>query len=436
MTTSLIDFFSPTNFTQFASAEKKRFRLSVFMCFLSLTVGILYATIDLINGVFYALPIYAILLVTPLGSLWLLKSGNIVTGKMVLLLAALLATFFASISDPFEAGVFMIYVPFSITSFALVGFEKRWINMSFSFLVAAAFCFAYFGDFRLPYEQNPPAHYLAISLVFNFIIAVGSSILMVYFLIELNAESEAELKEKEKDLLDKNKALEKLNQELDRFVYSVSHDLRSPLSSILGLTNLAKFENNTDELKKYMGMIQERVKAQDEFIKEIIEYSRNMRVELKSEEILFHAFVLQHVEALRYLEGASDINFEVDISETLTLQSDKARWKTILSNLIGNAIKYHDHRKEKLYIKINAALTSNIFTVTIEDNGSGISDEHRDKIFDMFYRGTDASTGSGLGLYITTEAVKQLNGSIEVNSEQGKGSNFIVKFPVLNSAKT
>jgi signal transduction histidine kinase len=54
----------------------------------------------------------------------------------------------------------------------------------------------------------------------------------------------------------------------------------------------------------------------------------------------------------------------------------------------------------------------------------------------MFYRGTDASTGSGLGLYITTEAVKQLNGSIEVNSEQGKGSNFIVKFPVLNSAKT
>ncbi|MCU0383244.1 MAG: HAMP domain-containing histidine kinase [Cyclobacteriaceae bacterium] len=436
MTTTLIDFFSPTNFAQFASAEKKRFRLTVFMCFLSLTVGILYAVIDLINGVFYALPIYAILFATPFATLWLLKSGHIITGKMLLLLAALLATFFASVSDPFEAGVFMIYVPFSITSFALVGFEKRWINLSFSFLVVAVFYFAYFGDFRLPYEQNPPAHYLAISLIFNFIIAVGSSILMVYFLIELNAESEAELKEKEKDLLEKNSALEKLNQELDRFVYSVSHDLRSPLSSILGLTNLAKFENNTDELKKYMGMIQERVKAQDEFIKEIIEYSRNVRVELKSEEIPFHAFILEQIEALRFLEGASNIHFEIEINEKLTLQTDKARWKTILSNLIGNAIKYHDQRKEKRYIKISALLTGNVFTITIQDNGSGISDEHKDKIFDMFYRGTDASTGSGLGLYITSEAVKQLNGRIEVNSEQGKGSNFIVKVPVFNSAKT
>jgi signal transduction histidine kinase len=433
---SLIDFFSPSNFKHFASADKKRFKLTVFMCFLSLTVGIFYAAIDLLNSVHYALPIYAILITTPFCSLWLLKSSHIVTGKMILLLAALAATFFASVSDPFEAGVFMIYVPFSITSFALVGFEKRWINFSFCCLVGFTFYLAYFGNFRLPYEQNPPAHYLAISLIFNFIIAVGSSILMVYFLIELNAESETELREKEKDLLVKNSALEKLNQELDRFVYSVSHDLRSPLSSILGLTNLAKFENDTHELKKYMNMIQERVKAQDEFIKEIIEYSRNVRVELKSEEIPFHAFVFQHIEGLRYLEGANNINFEIDVHERLILQSDKARWKTILSNLIGNAIKYHDHRKEKRYIKINATLTGSFFTVAIEDNGSGIPEEHKDKIFDMFYRGTDASTGSGLGLYITSEAVKQLNGSIQVNSEYGKGSYFIVKVPVLNSAKT
>lgn len=436
MIPSLIDFFSPSNFKHFASADKKRFKLTVFMCFLSLTVGIFYAVIDLLNSVHYALPIYAILISTPFCSLWLLKSSHIVTGKMILLLAALAATFFASVSDPFEAGVFMIYVPFSITSFALVGFEKRWINFLFCCLVGFTFYLAYFGNFRLPYEQNPPAHYLAISLIFNFIIAVGSSILMVYFLIELNAESETELREKEKDLLVKNSALEKLNQELDRFVYSVSHDLRSPLSSILGLTNLAKFENDTHELKKYMNMIQERVKAQDEFIKEIIEYSRNVRVELKSEEIPFHAFVFQHIEGLRYLEGANNINFEIDVHERLILQSDKARWKTILSNLIGNAIKYHDHRKEKRYIKINATLTGSFFTVAIEDNGSGIPEEHKDKIFDMFYRGTDASTGSGLGLYITSEAVKQLNGSIQVNSEYGKGSYFIVKVPVLNSAKT
>jgi signal transduction histidine kinase len=431
----IIDFFSPYHYSSFASAEKKRFRLTVFLCFVSASIAVIYSTVDLINKVYYALPFYSILLITPLASLWLLKSGRIIVSKMLLLTAALATTFMSAISDPFEAGVFILFVPFSIASFALVGFSHKIVNILFSLLVGAAFFIAFFGDFRLPYEQHPPANYITISLIINFLIGVTTSILIVYFLVELNMEAESELKEQEKILISKNKELEKLNQELDRFVYSISHDLRSPLSSILGLTNLAKFENDTAELKKYMTMIQERVKAQDDFIKEIIEYSRNVRLELKSEEVHFKSFIQQQVDALRYQDGAEGITFEINIQEKLTLQTDKARWKTILNNLIGNAIKYHTPGKINPFIKINGELTNTHFIIKVEDNGSGISDEHVDKIFDMFYRGTDTSNGSGLGLFITLEAIKQLNGTIEVQSTIAEGSVFIVKVPVLNATK-
>jgi signal transduction histidine kinase len=101
----------------------------------------------------------------------------------------------------------------------------------------------------------------------------------------------------------------------------------------------------------------------------------------------------------------------------------------VLSNLIANAIRYHDHRKEKRYIKVYHHITSSSFSLHVEDNGQGISPEIHTKIFDMFYRGNESSQGSGLGLYIVKETLAKLSGTIQLCSTPRQGSTFSISMP-------
>jgi signal transduction histidine kinase len=222
----------------------------------------------------------------------------------------------------------------------------------------------------------------------------------------------------------KNTELEKVNDELDRFVYRVSHDLRSPLSSILGLTNLARLTKDPKELEHILMMIQGRINAQEHFIREIIDYSRNTRTEVIREHVDLVKLTDEIIESLKYNENAHLITFRKKMSDNATIYSDRIRLTVILSNLIGNAIKYHDLKKAQPFIEIG--YRSENSTIYVQDNGAGIPPEHQQKIFQMFYRGSDRASGSGLGLFITKEAVNKLNGTIEVKSTYGEGSIFTV----------
>jgi signal transduction histidine kinase len=101
----------------------------------------------------------------------------------------------------------------------------------------------------------------------------------------------------------------------------------------------------------------------------------------------------------------------------------------IMSNLISNAIRYHDNRKDTQYIRLHAEIKDKAFYLTIEDNGQGIAVEYHNRIFDMFYRANEHSKGSGLGLYIVKEALIKLSGTIHLESAPGVGSTFIVMVP-------
>ena len=105
------------------------------------------------------------------------------------------------------------------------------------------------------------------------------------------------------------------------------------------------------------------------------------------------------------------------------------RIKVILSNLVSNAIKYQDKKKEERYSKVAIRNNNGNAHIIIEDNGIGISEKDTEKIFEMFYRATSLSKGSGLGLYIVKETIDKLNGSIEITSELNKGSLFSVHIP-------
>ncbi len=101
----------------------------------------------------------------------------------------------------------------------------------------------------------------------------------------------------------------------------------------------------------------------------------------------------------------------------------------IFNNLLSNAVIYHNPYIDDPYIKVIAKIDKNQAVINIEDNGIGIEDKHLQNIFKMFYRANDATSGSGLGLYIVKEALEKLKGSIDVKSKLGEGTCFSLVIP-------
>jgi signal transduction histidine kinase len=225
-----------------------------------------------------------------------------------------------------------------------------------------------------------------------------------------------------------NEELMKRNNELDNFVYSVSHDLRAPIASILGLINLAKKDKGESTKQTYLDMMEKSAKQQDYFIKEILDQSRNSRLEVKSEPVLFEPLIEEAFEQLDYsnLNGNKLEKF-ISVDQNEPFYCDKWRLKVILNNIISNSIRYKNGKDP--VIKVNASVHSHLLNLSIEDNGKGISKEHIANLGKMFYRGTDEGAGSGLGLYIVKETVHKLQGSLAIESEEGHGTTVKFKIP-------
>jgi signal transduction histidine kinase len=230
-----------------------------------------------------------------------------------------------------------------------------------------------------------------------------------------------------RSLKDKILELERANDEINRFVYSTSHDLRSPLANILGIVNLAKLQQPLDDPNNYYGMIESCVNKMDVFIHKIIEYYKGIRVDNVNETIEF-AKLLDDSISLCNMQNPQ-IVFEVNVDQTIEFQSDGFRLSLILNNLISNAVKYQRKEEENPKITINVSVTEREALVIIEDNGVGIIDDHLNKIFQIFFRSTDYRNGLGIGLYIVKEALTRIGGDITVKSDFGKGTRFTLTVP-------
>jgi len=232
----------------------------------------------------------------------------------------------------------------------------------------------------------------------------------------------------EKSILQKNMELTKVNQELDRFVYSASHDLRAPLSSMAGLIHLA--QRDQSDAQTYLSLMDNRVKVMDNYIKDIVEYSRNTRLKVSFNLVNLKLVVEEVVNTLKYSIDPSKIRIEIKIADGLKLRTDESRLRVILNNLISNAFKYMATYKAQPRLIVYASIQGDQCVIEIEDNGIGIRPEHQLKIFDMFYRANDSVPGSGLGLYIARETADKLNGKISFESVFGEGTRFTVSLPV------
>lgn len=236
-------------------------------------------------------------------------------------------------------------------------------------------------------------------------------------------------KKAEIQLIDQNAELLKINAELDRFVYSASHDLRAPLMSILGLINISKVATKESANLEYLDLMTKSIHKLDKFVQDIIHYSRNSRLALNNEIVDFQSLINESLGDVEYIENFSKIKKIIDIDQHALFFSDASRVTIIFNNIFSNAIRYCNLNNKESFIKISIKVDLDNAYIEVEDNGKGIATQHVNHIFGMFYRASETNVGSGLGLYIVKETIVKLGGDIQVHSTFGEGTKFNIVIP-------
>ncbi|MDQ3190444.1 MAG: PAS domain-containing sensor histidine kinase [Bacteroidota bacterium] len=255
---------------------------------------------------------------------------------------------------------------------------------------------------------------------------VSNDILIGYYCLYIDI---SEKKQAEKQLLDYNYELEKTNSELDHFVYSISHDLRAPLTNIMGLLNIIGMEKDLDQQKILIDKARNAINKLDDFIKIILDYSWNTRLEIKFTHIDFEELIAEAWENYSYLEGTKKIKLDIRLQQEVPFISDKGRISIILNNVISNALIYCNPAEINSCIEIEIIVDNEFAHIVINDNGIGIEKKHHKKVFEMFFRASQVSSGSGLGLYIVKDVVAKLGGNIKLKSELDKGTAILIDLP-------
>ena len=258
-------------------------------------------------------------------------------------------------------------------------------------------------------------------------LADSAEVNTILFIIR-NIEKE---KNREESIKKNNKELLKVNAELDSFLYRSTHDLRAPLTSILGLVNVCQLEDGQSNLNEHLEMIKSSVLKLDNLIGDILDYSKNSNSEVKKVSVDFKAMIEEVFSTYSAMDFKNKISKEIKVENIQGFKSDPSRLKLIFNNLIANAYKYHNPDRESPYIQVRILKSEEGIELYVKDNGQGIDEEHQDKIFNIFFRAHFTSQGSGLGLYIVKEALEKIGGSIEVTSKVQKGSEFKICLPDL-----
>ncbi|HEX2901293.1 MAG TPA: HAMP domain-containing sensor histidine kinase, partial [Bacteroidia bacterium] len=241
----------------------------------------------------------------------------------------------------------------------------------------------------------------------------------------LMARDVTERKKTERELVQRN-------HELDSFVYRASHDLKAPLNSLMGLIEILKAESKDPGLATYLHLMDKSVLNLDTFIRNLTEFSKIARLEIRNQGVDFNELISEVTEGLRYMENAERVQQHIELIPGPVFIGDSFHIGIVLGNLISNAVKYQDLKKAEPWVKVQVKTSTQDCQIIVEDNGLGIAAAHQGRIFELFYRASNQSFGSGLGLYITRNAVEKMKGTIEMHSEEGKGTQFVVTLPNLN----
>ncbi len=248
----------------------------------------------------------------------------------------------------------------------------------------------------------------------------------------INEHQNKRIRKEHEEMLEKqNTELIKINKELDSFVYNISHNLRSPLASVIGLVNIARLDQskNQEAVDQYFDMIGKSTLKLDDTLKEILDFSQNLRTDVKISEINLKQLSDESLSRLQHLKGSDKIEKQVDLRGEAAFRSDHYRLSLILTYIFSNSIKYRDVQKDNQFIKIIASISSTQAILSILDNGVGIYPDRLPNVFDMFVRTNEGSDGAGLGLYVVKEVIEKLKGTIEIASSYGEWTRVDITLP-------
>lgn len=250
-------------------------------------------------------------------------------------------------------------------------------------------------------------------------------------LTEVNTSLEDKVYQRTEKLRNTLVKLLETNKELDTFIYRSSHDMKSPITRMLGLANLAKMDTEDEELKGHLTLIEYTAQNMITMLDKLnyIHSINQESIELKNFDVL--KLIERIKTALISKSGANNLNILIKIESDTNIYSDETLIQIILENLLENAIVFrHSENGTIPIIKLIYQKTPTEVFFKVVDNGVGIKENHKNKIFDMFYRGSDKSKGNGLGLYLTKKAVDKMKGKIDFESEPDKMTVFQVMIPV------
>lgn len=223
--------------------------------------------------------------------------------------------------------------------------------------------------------------------------------------------------------------LQETNAELDKFSYSVTHDIRGPVVSILGGLQILQTLDDIDEMKQLAEMMTQSAEKVRDLITNIHSYYNLKRGDLNIQDIQFDTFLSEVLELHQVQARLHGVTVEPEIVQKEPFRSDPTVLQLVFNNLLSNAIKYQRNDEVDKVISIRILVEKGVAMIVIRDNGIGIDPAHIDDIFKMFYRATKEGLGSGFGLYNVKDALNKLNGTIDVTSELGVYTEFTIQIP-------
>lgn len=404
-------------------------RLAVLQNLLIVSLGstTLFFLIDLFDSTEVPLGIYIFVFVSCLIDLFFVRRGHskLATILFMCIMNGVLYTIMSS--ESMGTGFHLHLITVGFAAVVLFGYKER----SWGLFFAAISCSLYIISFTVEYSplsfRNYSSTWILLFFFINATLFILISLYLFTMLMGMNYRAETSIAESNRQSLLQNQQLSKANEELDRFVFSASNDLRAPLTSISGLIHLAQTDPSSQQ--DYLQMMKGRIMVMEGFIKEIIDFSRNARLELDYSTIQLSNLVNEVTASLIHVNDFDKVNYEINIDKELVVTSDLVRLKIVLTNIITNAIQYSDFSKAKSFITVKGEQDEAGIKITIEDNGIGVVTEQQSKIFDMFHRASDRSKGFGLGLYIAKESIAKLNGKIDFKSQVNVGSRFTLILP-------
>lgn len=225
-------------------------------------------------------------------------------------------------------------------------------------------------------------------------------------------------------------ALKKKNKELETFVYKVSHDLKGPVASLMGLLDLIVNGKDEDKLI-YLDMMKQSLQKLDKSIVSLLNFTLANKTDLETCDILIKKLAEDILGSLQAMPGRSDVQFTIDIEDTLVITSVPGMLTSILQNFMENAIKYRSSSRNST-VHIYTTMFQKAVNIHIKDNGMGMSPQVLNRAFDMYFRGDSGAPGSGLGLFITKNNIEKIGGQVELKSEEGVGTEVILTVPNLS----